>query len=38
MNDALRRELKEELGIEIHSISPVFFKDGSYTKSFADGT
>ena len=38
MTDALKRELKEELGIEIKNIKPAFFKDGQYEKSFADGS
>lgn len=38
MNDALRRELREELGIEIDHIKPLFFKDGQHRKSFADGS
>jgi nucleoside triphosphatase len=36
MIDALRRELKEELGIEIKEIKPAFFKDGQYEKSFTE--
>jgi len=38
MVDALRRELREELGIEVEAIKPAFFKDGLYNKTFADGT
>ena len=38
MEEALRRELKEELGIEIQNIEPTFFKDGKYEKIFADGS
>ena len=38
MTDALRRELKEELGIEIKEVKPAFFKDGQYEKSFTDGS
>ena len=38
MEAALRRELKEELGIEISDIKPLFFTDGQYKKSFSDGT
>ena len=34
----LRRELREELGIEIDDIEPAFFKDGQHEKIFADGT
>jgi|SRR5215217_4209872 len=38
MAEALRREIREELGIEVTNIKPVCFKDGSFTKSFADGS
>ncbi len=38
MTDALKRELKEELGIDIKEIKPAFFKDGQYEKSFPDGS
>ena len=38
MEDALRRELKEELGIEVENIRPAFFKDCLHDKIFADGT
>ncbi len=38
MDQALRRELREKLGIEIEDIRPAFFKDGLYHKSFADGS
>lgn len=38
MEAALRRELREELGIEVSDIKPLFFKDGQHTKSFADGS
>jgi nucleoside triphosphatase len=38
MDTALRRELREELGIEVNDIKPLFFKDGQYKKAFADGT
>lgn len=37
MESALRRELREELGIEVSDIKPLFFKDGQHRKSFADG-
>jgi nucleoside triphosphatase len=30
--------VREELGIEVKDIKPLFFKDGQYRKSFADGT
>lgn len=38
MEAALRRELREELGIEISEIKPLFFSDGQHRKSFADGS
>lgn len=37
METAFRRELMEELGVEISDVEPLFFSDGSYTKSFANG-
>jgi nucleoside triphosphatase len=37
MGDALRRELNEELGIQVTDIRPAFFKDGSYRKLLPDG-
>ena len=37
MQDALRREIKEEVGIEIFDIRPLFFKDGQYPKLYPDG-
>jgi nucleoside triphosphatase len=38
MTDALRRELREELGIEVDHIRPAFFKDGVFEKLSSDGT
>ena len=38
MVDALAREMREELGIEIENIEPAFFKDGRHEKIFADGS
>jgi nucleoside triphosphatase len=38
IEDALRREVREELGVEIASARPLFFKDGEFEKLFADGT
>lgn len=38
MEDALRRELREELGIEVADVRPAFFKDCLHDKIFADGT
>jgi nucleoside triphosphatase len=38
METALRRELREELGVEVSDIRPLFFKDGQHRKSYADGS
>lgn len=38
MEAALRRELQEEIGIEVEDVRPAFFKDGLHEKVFADGT
>lgn len=38
MEDALRRELREEVGLEVTDVRPAFFKDGEYEKTFPDGT
>lgn len=35
---ALRREMREELGVEIDAIIPLFFTDGKYEKTFPDGS
>ena len=37
MYDALRREVKEELGIEIHDITPWSFRDDVRVKSYSHG-
>jgi nucleoside triphosphatase len=37
MEDALRREIREEVGLEISEIRPILFKDGQYPKLFPDG-
>jgi nucleoside triphosphatase len=37
MTDALHRELREELGIEVDHIQPAFFKDGAFEKLLPDG-
>jgi nucleoside triphosphatase len=37
MEDALRREVREELGIEITNIKPAFFKDATYPKLLPNG-
>lgn len=38
MVDALQRELREELGIEVKDIKPAMFKDGIYEKRLPSGT
>lgn len=38
VEDALRREIREEIGIEIDNLRPVFFKDATYEKRLADGS
>ncbi len=38
MEPALRRELEEEVGLEIEEIRPALFKDGEYVKTMADGS
>lgn len=38
MVDALRRELREEIGIEVGQIQPAFFKDGVFDKLLPDGS
>ena len=35
--NALRRELHEEVGLEVSEIEALFFTDGNYTKTFPDG-
>jgi len=37
MEAALRRELMEELAIDVTDIKPLFFSDGTYNKLFANG-
>ena len=37
MLEALRRELREEIGIEVDQIRPAFFKDCLHSKQFPDG-
>ena len=34
---ALHRELREEIGVEVVDLQPLFFTDGLYTKTFPDG-
>jgi nucleoside triphosphatase len=38
MEDGLRREIREEVGLEVTDIRPLFFKDGEYPKLYPDGT
>ncbi|MFQ5349325.1 MAG: nucleoside triphosphatase NudI [Thermoanaerobaculia bacterium] len=38
MEAALRRELREELGVEVEEIRPAFFKDCLHRKTFPDGS
>lgn len=38
MVEALRRELREEIGVEVDDVRPAFFKDCLHDKVFADGT
>ena len=35
---ALQRELQEEVGLEVDQIQPLFFTDGTYHKTFPDGS
>ena len=37
MHEALRRELREEIGIEVDQIRPAFFKDCLHSKKFRAG-
>lgn len=38
INEALAREVSEELGVSIHEAKPLFFKDGLHEKTFPDGS
>ena len=38
IDDALRREVREELGIELASLQPLLFKDAVLEKTFPDGS
>ena len=38
MEQALRREIREEVGLEVTEIKPLIFADGKYPKHFADGS
>lgn len=37
MREALRRELREEIGVEVAAIRPAFFKDAQHEKAYPDG-
>lgn len=37
MVPALRRELREEIGVDVVDVRPAFFKDCLHEKTFADG-
>jgi len=34
---ALQREIKEEVGLDVVNIQPLFFTEGAYRKTFPDG-
>jgi nucleoside triphosphatase len=38
MEAALRREIREEVGLEVYDIEPLFFTDGLYPKYYANGS
>lgn len=38
MEQALKREIQEEVGLEVSEIKPLIFSDGRYPKYFADGS
>src|SRR5215475_8397568 len=38
IEEALRRETREELGVELASFQPALFKDAVLEKTYADGT
>src|SRR6185436_7762309 len=38
IEEALRREVREELGVEIAAATPLLFKDDVLEKTFSDGT
>jgi len=38
IEDGFRREMREEIGVEIDNIEPAFFKDGTYEKTLRDGS
>jgi len=38
LEQALRREIREELGLELRTVEPLFFSDATLTKTQPDGT
>lgn len=38
IEDALRREVREELGVDVTSCRPLLFSDGTHRKLFPDGS
>ena len=38
MEAALRREIQEEVGIQVFDIRPLLFRDGQYPKLYPDGS
>ena len=38
IKQALAREIREELGVELREAAPLFFKDGTFNKTMPDGT
>jgi nucleoside triphosphatase len=38
MEAALRREIHEEVGIQVIDVRPLFFTDGQYPKTYPDGS
>src|SRR5215813_13893683 len=38
IEDALRREAREELGVELASLKPLLFKDAVLPKTYSDGS
>jgi nucleoside triphosphatase len=37
LEEAVRREIMEEVGLELQQVEPLFFSDGTYVKTFPDG-
>ena len=37
LEQALRREIREELGLELGEVAPLFFSEGTHRKLFPDG-